>query len=116
MLAATGVAVANHASGRLTPRQLVTWVEWAFSQKQPLRREDSAVSALHEILHSHQIEVIGELPAISEAMMERRRESVARMPTLGKAMIQRRRSARWWWLAMAVLAAAAITALARVGW
>jgi eukaryotic-like serine/threonine-protein kinase len=116
MLAATGVAVANHASGRLTPRQLVTWVEWAFSQKQPLRREDSAVSALHEILHSHQIEVIGELPAISEAMMERRRESVARMPTLGKAMIQRRRSARWWWLAMAVLAAAAITALALVGW
>ncbi|HET9988274.1 MAG TPA: serine/threonine-protein kinase [Kofleriaceae bacterium] len=108
MLAATGTAVANHASGRLTPHQLVTWVEWAFSQKEPLRREDSAVSALYEILQSQPVDVGGKLPALSEAMMERRRESVARMPTFGKSMIQRRRSARWWGLVLvAILATAA---------
>ena len=77
-------------AGRLTQRQFVSWVEWAFTQKQPLRREDSGVSALYEIIQSKEVEVVGELPAISEAMMERRRESVAMMPTLGAAMIQRR--------------------------
>jgi eukaryotic-like serine/threonine-protein kinase len=117
MLAAIGTAVANHASGRLTPHQLVTWVEWAFSQKQPLRREDSAVSALYEILQSKPVVEVGaQLPAISEAMMDRRRESVANMSSFGKAMLQRRRASRIWWVAMAVLLAAAITALGLVGW
>ncbi|HEY6040062.1 MAG TPA: serine/threonine-protein kinase [Kofleriaceae bacterium] len=116
MLAATGTAVANHASGRLTPAQLVQWVEWAFSQKEPLRKEESAVSALYEILQSKPVDIGGKLPALSEAMMERRRESVANMSSFGTAMLQRRRASRIWWVVMAMLLAAAITALALVGW
>ena len=116
MLAATGTAVANHASGRLTPAQLVQWVEWAFSQKEPLRKEESAVSALYEILQSKPVEIGGKLPALSEAMMERRRESVANMPNFGSALLKRRRASRLWWVVMAVLLAAAVTALALVGW
>jgi len=112
MLAAAGAAVANHASGRLTPHQFVTWIEWAFSQKQPLRAETSGVSALHEILHSNQIEVLGELPALEGAMLERRRESVAQMPTLGAAMLQRRKSRAWLWLALLVVLGAAGVAAA----
>ena len=104
MLAATGTAVANHASGRLTPAQLVQWVEWAFSQKEPLRKEESAVSALYEILQSKPVEIGGNLPALSEAMMERRRESVAMMPNLGTAMLQRRTTQPWVWVALALLA------------
>jgi serine/threonine protein kinase len=115
MLSAIGTAVANHASGRLTPHQLVAWVEWAFSQKEPLRKEESAVSALYEILQSKPVEV-GKLPALSEAMMERRRESVANMSSFGTAMLQRRRASRIWWLVMTLLLVAAITALALVGW
>jgi eukaryotic-like serine/threonine-protein kinase len=92
-------AIGVAAAGRLTQRQFVSWVEWAFTQKQPLRREDSGVSALYEIIQSKEVEVV-ELPAISEAMMERRRESVALMPTLGAAMIQRRASRRWAWIAI----------------
>jgi eukaryotic-like serine/threonine-protein kinase len=93
-------AIGVAAAGRLTQRQFVSWVEWAFTQKQPLRREDSGVSALYEIVQSKEVEVVGELPAISEAMMERRRESVAMMPTLGAAMIQRRTPQHWVWIAI----------------
>ena len=89
------------AAGRLTQRQFVSWVEWVFTQKQPLRREDSGVSALHEILQSREIEVVGELPAISAAMMDRRRESVAMLPPVGAAMISRRGGRhRGFWLAI----------------
>jgi len=88
-------AIGVAAAGRLTQRQFVSWVEWVFSQRQPLRREDSGVSALHEILQSQEIEVVGELPAISAAMMDRRRESVAMIPPLGAAMISRRSGRRW---------------------
>jgi len=116
MLSAMGTAVANHASGRLTPQQLVTWVEWAFSQKTPLRKEESAVSALYEILQSQPVIVAGKQPALTEAMMERRRESVANMSNFGKAMLQRRRASKIWWLVMVVLLGGAIAALASVGW
>jgi len=97
-------ALAKHQGVRLTPQQLVKWVEWAFSQRQaqPLR-EDSGVSAL-QIIQSQQIEIVGELPAISEAMEERRRESIALMPTLGAAMLQRRSTQPWMWVALALLA------------
>ncbi len=98
-------AIGRAAAGRLTQKQFVSWVEWVFAQKQPLRHEDSAVSALHEIM-SHEVDVVGELPAISEAMMERRRESVAMMP-LGAALLQRNRSRRWTWLAGVLVAGAA---------
>ena len=99
-------AIGRAAAGRLTQKQFVSWVEWVFAQKQPLRREDSGVSALHEIM-SHEVEVVGELPAISEAMMERRRESVAMMPPLGAAILQRHRSQKWVWIAGLLLAGAA---------
>jgi serine/threonine protein kinase len=100
-------AIGVAAAGRLTQRQFVSWVEWALSQKQPLRREDSGVSALHEIIQSKDIEVVGELPAISEAMMERRRESVAMMPAFGAAMIGRRTSRYWGWIAILLVLVAA---------
>src|SRR3569623_184406 len=116
MLAAIGTVVVIHASGRLTPAQLVQWVEWAVSQKEPLRKEESAVSALYEILQNKPVESGGKLPALSEAMMERRRESVANMPNFGSALLKRRRASRLWWVVMAVLLAAAVTALALVGW
>jgi serine/threonine protein kinase len=98
-------AIGRAAAGRLTEKQFVSWVEWAFSQKTPLRREDSGVSALHEILHSKDVQVVSELPAISEAMMERRRNSVAMMP-VGAAMLERR-SSRGWLLFVLILAACA---------
>jgi hypothetical protein len=95
------------AAGRLTQRQFVSWVEWAFTQREPLRREDSAVSALYEIIKSKEVEVVGELPAISEAMMVRRRESVAMMPTLDAARARR----HWIWIAiLAGLGAVALLA------
>jgi len=93
-------AIGVVAAGRLTPQQFVSWVEWVFTQKQPLRREDSGVSVLHEIIQSKPVVAIGELPAISEAMMERRRDSIANMPALGQAMLQRRKSRRWSWIAL----------------
>ncbi|HEY1816025.1 MAG TPA: serine/threonine-protein kinase [Kofleriaceae bacterium] len=99
-------AIGVVAAGRLTAPQLVSWVEWVFTQKEPLRREDSAVSALYEI-QSKEVEVIGDLPAISQAMMERRRASVAAMPTLD-AMVQRR-TRRW------VVVAAALFGVAAAG-
>jgi serine/threonine protein kinase len=106
-------AIGVAAAGRLTQRQFVSWVEWAFTQKQPLRREESGVSALYEIVQSKEVEVVGELPAISEAMMERRRESVAMMPTLGAAMVQRRTPRHWVWIAL-VLGLGAAVVLAHV--
>jgi eukaryotic-like serine/threonine-protein kinase len=94
-------AIAHTGSPRMTKPQLVAWIEWAFSQKQPLREEHSGVSALAEILGSEQIEIVGELPAISEAMNARRRESVAMMP-VAEAVL-RPRSASWLWFAIALL-------------
>jgi serine/threonine protein kinase len=104
-------AIAAHASRRITQQQLVAWVEWAFSQKQP-QRDDSAVTALYEIIQSQQIESVADLPAISEAMLERRRESVAMMPVLRAADRQRRGLGRWvWvWIAIALLVAAGAAA------
>ena len=107
-------AIGRAAAGRLTQKQFVSWVEWAFTQKQPLRREDSGVSALHEIIQSKDIKIVGELPAISEAMMERRRNSVAMMP-VGAAMLQRRSSSRWVWLVLLVAACAAAWAYVTYG-
>ncbi|MBS1124325.1 MAG: serine/threonine protein kinase, partial [Deltaproteobacteria bacterium] len=98
-------AIGRVAAGRLTQQQFVSWVEWVFAQKQPLRREDSGISALHELM-SHEVEVVGELPAISEAMMERRRASVASMP-VGAALLQRHRSRQWAWITGLLVAAGA---------
>jgi eukaryotic-like serine/threonine-protein kinase len=107
-------ALASCGSRRLTPQQLVAWVEWAFSQKQPLR-EDSAVSALYEILDSRQIEMLGQPSAMTQAMEERRRESVAMTPVMGAPvveMVEPVASRRWIWLVFAfVLFAAAAAAL-----
>ena len=99
-------AIGGAAAGRLTQQQFVSWVEWVFAQKEPLRREDSGVSALHEIM-SQEVDVIGELPALSEAMMERRRESVAMMPPLGAALLDRHRSRKWAWIGALLVAGAA---------
>ena len=104
-------AIANVGVPKLSQKQLVAWVEWAFSQKQPQQlQHDSAVSALGEILESRQIEVIGELPALSEAMLERRRESVAMMPQIGAAMVERHASRRWWLVILLVLIAGGVAA------
>ncbi len=101
-------AIGVVAAGRLTQRQFVSWVEWAFTQKQPLRREDSGVSALYEIIQSREVEVIGELPAISAAMEQRRRESVAMISPVGTAMIHRRTSRRGVvWIAILLVCSAA---------
>jgi len=122
-------ALENHAR-RLAPQpisksQLVAWVEWAFAQKQKLR-EDSGISALHDILESEQIHTVDEfedaatafikLPASSAAMLERRRESSLLLP-VGEAMLKRRRQARVWPWVLGVLAltAGALAALAKLG-
>jgi len=99
-------AIGQVAAGRLTPRQFVSWVEWVFAQKEPLRREDSGVSALHEIL-SQEVQVVGDLPSLAQATEDRRRESVAMMPPLGAAMLQRHRSRTWLWISLLALAGAA---------
>ncbi|MGE3543359.1 MAG: serine/threonine-protein kinase, partial [Kofleriaceae bacterium] len=104
-------AIGVAAAGRLTQHQFVSWVEWVFRQKQPLRREDSGVSALHEILQTKEIEVVGELPAISEAMMVRRRESVAMMP-VGAAMLQRRAPQQRIWVGVLLGLAVVVVLLA----
>jgi len=102
----------------LTQQQLVTWVEWAFTQKQPPVREDSGLSALHEIIESKPIDVAGELdlPAISEAMLQRRRESRAAMQ-VGAAMLQRNSPRRWplVLLLLALLAGSGVAAW-KLGW
>jgi serine/threonine protein kinase len=106
-------AIGEAAAGRLTQRQFVSWVEWAFAQKEPLRREDSAVVALDEIIQS-QVEEIAELPALEAAMMERRRESVVAMnPALGDAMLARRKSSRGWLvIALCLVVAVGLLAVA----
>ncbi|NVB81738.1 MAG: serine/threonine protein kinase [Kofleriaceae bacterium] len=110
-------AIAKHAKEYppVTKSQLVQWVEWAFGQKQKLR-QDSGLSALHDIIESGQIEAIDEdaasvaarLPATSAAITERQRESVAAMP-VGEAMLNRHRQprVRTWLLLLLVLAATA---------
>ncbi len=100
--AAMRSAIAAHPGPRLTHQQLVTWVEWAFSQKQPLR-EDSAVSVLQEIIESKQTQVIDQPRAMSEAMEARRRQSLASMPAIDPAMLERPRSGRWVWLVILLL-------------
>jgi len=121
-------ALAMHAKEYppLTRSQLVTWVEWAFGEKKRAR-EDSGLSALHEIVKSEQVELIDEpddaesalsrLPATSAAVMERRRESVAAMP-VGEAMLRRHRESRAWlpWiLALLVLGVVAVWLLVHFG-
>ena len=107
----------------------MAWVEWAFGQKH-MTRQDSGLSALHEIIESAQIQSVepihddpdddaktvhGRLPAISAAELERRRESLASMP-VGEAMLRRRRGGQLWpWLVVAMLALVALLALKLFG-
>jgi serine/threonine-protein kinase len=107
-------AIAAHPSPQLTHQQLVAWVEWAFSQKVPPPREDSAISALAEIIESREVKVIAELPAISEAMLQRRRESVAMMP-IGEALLARRKPSRLWLVLLLLLVAGGAVAAWRFG-
>jgi serine/threonine protein kinase len=95
----------------LTKQQLVAWMEWAFSQKER-QREDSGVSALHDIIESKQIVEVGELPAISEAMAERRRESLASMPSMRASALHRRPSNRWLLIVILLLVMAGSASLA----
>jgi serine/threonine protein kinase len=113
--AAMRAALQRHAGRRPTPQQLVIWLEWAFSQKQPLREEHSGVSALYEIVESTQIEVVGALPALSQAAEDRRRESVANMPAINPAMTPRRGSRGWGWGWIVFLVIAGLTLLAAIG-
>jgi eukaryotic-like serine/threonine-protein kinase len=80
-------ALARHAREftPVTKSQLVSWVEWAFGQKLK-QRQDSGLSALHDIVKSGPIEVDDDettafvrLPATTAAAVERQRESVATM-------------------------------------
>jgi serine/threonine protein kinase len=97
-------AIAAHGSRRLTSEQLVAWVEWAFSQKQPQPPvENSAVAALHEIMQSQQTRVSAQRRAMSEAMEERRRESLAMMPAVGAELLQGTPSRRWLWIVLVLL-------------
>jgi serine/threonine protein kinase len=82
--------------------QLVTWVEWAFSQKKHKVKVDSGISALHDIIESGQImsiadieQALDRLPATAAAVAERQRESVAAMP-VGAAMLSRNTGLRLW--------------------
>jgi eukaryotic-like serine/threonine-protein kinase len=116
-------ALATHARQYppLTKSQLVAWVEWAFAQSHKAR-EDSGVSALHEIIESGQFvdvddsdDAAARLPATSAAVMERRRESIAAM-RVGEDMLRRRRQGGIWpWLLAAVLVGLAVAALMHLG-
>ena len=108
-------AVRKCGGTKLTQQQLVQWVEWAFTQKH-IVREDSGLSALHEIIDSREVQLVDEasLPAISEAMKQRRRESVAMMP-IGAALLQRNRSRHVWWLLLLLIAAGGYAAW-HLGW
>jgi len=107
-------ALAEFGGSILSQRQLVQWIEWAFSQKQQMR-EDSGISALHDIIESQQVELVEDLPAMNEAMAQRRRESMAMMP-VGAAMLQRRRSTGWIWLLLVLLAGAGTLVAYQLGW
>ena len=100
-------ALAGHAREYtpVTKSQLVTWIEWAFAQKRK-SREDSGLSALHEITSGQMTPVepgpgedaLQRLPATQAAVAERQRESVAAMP-VGAAMLRRNRGGGMWpWL------------------
>jgi eukaryotic-like serine/threonine-protein kinase len=101
----------------VTRSQLVTWVEWAFAQKQKTH-DDSAVSALHEIIETSQVDKIEEidddasalirLPATSAAVLERRRQSIAAMQ-IGDAMLRRNQPTLWPWLVLVGIALILIT-------
>jgi serine/threonine-protein kinase len=121
-------ALAAHAKQYppLTRSQLVTWVEWAFGEKKKAR-EDSGLSALHDIVvKSELIEIDDELddaesalirlPATSAAVLERRRESLAAMP-IGEAMLRRHREGRvWpWFLGLLVLGIVTVALLVHFG-
>jgi serine/threonine-protein kinase len=115
--------------GPLRKPQLVAWVEWAFTQTQRLD-EESAVSALAEIVESGQLTLVDDamdnaetvmfrLPASEAAMMARRKETVTGMTKLPPdrpepppepllaprpaAFPAPRRSRRVWWLFVALL-------------
>jgi serine/threonine protein kinase len=119
-------ALAKHAKDYppVTRSQLVTWVEWAFGQKQKLHQE-SGLSALHDIIESGQIVAVEDasdpasalvrLPATSAAVMERKRESVAMMP-VGQAMLRRRGQGRIWPWLVVLVAALGLLVLAVVRW
>ena len=79
-------------------------------------REDSGLSALHDIIESGQIELIENLekedeasvmvrlPATAAAAAERQRESVAAM-RVGEAMLRRNRGGPMWpWLVLVAIA------------
>ncbi|HEY5923149.1 MAG TPA: serine/threonine-protein kinase, partial [Kofleriaceae bacterium] len=88
----------------VTRSQLVTWVEWAFAQKQKMR-EDSGLSALSEIIESAQIQSIYELraletrgntgasPVITEETEDAETidEAATRLPASAAAVEERRR-------------------------
>lgn len=114
--AAMRAALERHAGRQLTQQQLVVWVEWAFTQKQPLRLEHSGVSALHDIIENTLVDAVGELPALSEATEQRRRLSVAHMPAATAETPSPSR--RVWWLlvvVVAVLAALGVVVALRRG-
>ncbi len=97
------LALASRADAHaVTKEQLVAWTGWAFSQKQR-QREDSGVSALHEIIESKQTVIAAGHPALSEAMMERRRESVATMPSIALDMAHHSATRRWLWIMVVCL-------------
>ncbi|HEX5058699.1 MAG TPA: serine/threonine-protein kinase [Kofleriaceae bacterium] len=112
--AALRAALVAHAKEYppVTRSQLVAWVEWAFGQNTKAR-QDSGLSALHEIIESKQVVPVDEhdevsalerLPASSAAAAARQRESVAAM-RIGDAMLSRRRDAPLWpWIALVVVA------------
>jgi eukaryotic-like serine/threonine-protein kinase len=114
-------ALATHAKQYtpVTRSQLVTWVEWAFAQKQKARQDNSGVSALHEIMETTKFEPVDvidddasaliRLPATSAAVMERRRESLAAMP-VGAAMLRRNKDAPVWpWLVLVAVTVVLVT-------
>jgi serine/threonine protein kinase len=103
-------ALLRTTAGTVTKEQLVAWTEWAFSQRHG-PTENSAVSALHEIIESKELMPAGTLE-MSNAMLARRRESVAMMP-VGDAMLRRRTGPRWLLLA-GLLVIVALAALALV--
>jgi serine/threonine protein kinase len=120
--------LANASQYRELPKaQLIAWIEWAFTQTQ--RREDSGVSALHEIMQSGLVEidaaedeasVAKRLPASSAAMLERRSTAMipltmpASAPAATEPAPARRGTRVGFWLALVlVVAAAAVLAYVR---